>query len=85
MVNHGFDQDGQSAARYDFITGLMSGLTVAGDVAVLIDSSKKIEFNDCLIAATACSPGMREIVTRNIDHFNRITGFAAIVPEKFTF
>jgi len=29
MVNHGFDQDGQPAARYDFITGLMSGLTVA--------------------------------------------------------
>ena len=54
-------------------------------MAVLVDSSKKIEFNDCLIAATAHSPGMREIVTRNIDHFNRNTGFAAIVPEKFTF
>jgi len=45
----------------------------------------KIEFNDCLIAATARSLGMSEIVTRNIDHFNRITGFAAIVPEKFKF
>jgi tRNA(fMet)-specific endonuclease VapC len=53
--------------------------------ATLSKSGKKIEFNDCLIAATARSLGMREIVTRNIDHFNRITGFAAIVPEKFTF
>jgi hypothetical protein len=26
MVNRGFDQDGQSAARYDFITGPMSGM-----------------------------------------------------------
>lgn len=53
--------------------------------ATLSKAGKKIEFNDCLIAATARSLGMREIVTRNIDHFNRITGFAAIVPEKFTF
>ena len=53
--------------------------------ATLSKAGKKIEFNDCLIAATARSLGLREIVTRNIDHFNRITGFAAIVPEKFTF
>ena len=53
--------------------------------ATLTKAGKKIEFNDCLIAATARSLGMREIVTRNIDHFNRINGFAAIVPEKFTF
>ena len=53
--------------------------------ANLSKAGKKIEFNDCLIAATARSLGMREIVTRNIDHFTRINGFAAIVPEKFTF
>lgn len=53
--------------------------------AALSKEGKKIEFNDCLIAATARSLGMREIVTRNIDHFNRITGFSAIVPEKFKF
>ena len=53
--------------------------------ATLSKAGKKIEFNDCLIAATARSLCMREIVTRNIDHFNRINGFAAIVPEKFTF
>ena len=53
--------------------------------ATLSKAGKKIEFNDCLIAATARSLGMREIVTRNTDHFNRITGFAAIVPEKFKF
>jgi len=53
--------------------------------ATLSKAGKKIEFNDCLIAATARSLGMREIVTRNIDHFTRINGFAAIVPEKFTF
>lgn len=53
--------------------------------ATLSQAGKKIEFNDCLIAATARSLGMREIVTRNIDHFNRIPGFAAIVPEKFQF
>ncbi|MEN6443388.1 MAG: type II toxin-antitoxin system VapC family toxin [Methanoregula sp.] len=49
--------------------------------ATLSKAGKKIEFNDCLIAATARSLGMSEIVTRNTDHFNRITGFAAIVPE----
>lgn len=53
--------------------------------ATLSNAGKKIEFNDCLIAATARSLGMREIVTRNIDHFNRIPGFTAIVPENFKF
>jgi tRNA(fMet)-specific endonuclease VapC len=53
--------------------------------ATLSKAGKKIEFNDCLIAATARSLGMSEIVTRNTDHFNRITGFAAIVPENVDF
>ena len=46
------------------------------------NAGKKIEFDDFLIAATTHSLGTREIVTRNGDHFNRITGFTAIVPEK---
>ncbi|HWQ68212.1 MAG TPA: type II toxin-antitoxin system VapC family toxin [Methanospirillum sp.] len=38
----------------------------------LSKGGRKIEFNDCLIAATAQSSGFREIVTRNGNHFNRI-------------
>lgn len=53
--------------------------------AALSNAGKKIEFNDCLIVAIAHSLGMRKIVTRNFDRFNRITGFTAIVPEKLAF
>ena len=53
--------------------------------ADLSKAGKKIEFNDCLIAATARSLGISEIVTRNLDHFNRITGFAGIIPENCNF
>ena len=42
---------------------------------------KEIELNDCLIAATALSLNINQIVTRNQDHFNRIHGFSAITPE----
>jgi len=51
----------------------------------LSKTGKKIEFNDCLIAATAHSLGMDKIVTRNCDHFNRIDGCSAVVPEKLGF
>ena len=47
----------------------------------LSQAGKKIEFNDCLIAATLLSLGMNRIVTRNCDHFNRIDGCAAVIPE----
>lgn len=53
--------------------------------ANLSKAGKKIEFNDCLIAATARSLGMNEIVTRNLEHFNRITGFSGIIPENCNF
>ncbi|MEN6443382.1 MAG: type II toxin-antitoxin system VapC family toxin [Methanoregula sp.] len=53
--------------------------------ATLSKAGKKIEFNDCLIAATARSLGMRGIVTMNTDHFNRITVFVVIVPENIDF
>jgi len=38
----------------------------------LIREGKEIELNDCLIAATAVSYGIKKVVTRNIDHFNKI-------------
>ena len=40
--------------------------------AELMKKGEEIELNDCLIAATSLSLGIHEIVTRNIDHFNRI-------------
>jgi tRNA(fMet)-specific endonuclease VapC len=53
--------------------------------AGLSRAGNRIEFNDCLIAATARSLGMNRIVTRNRDHFNRIEGFAAVLPEEIEF
>ncbi|MDD1724697.1 MAG: type II toxin-antitoxin system VapC family toxin [Methanospirillum sp.] len=45
---------------------------------------RKIEFNDCLIAATAIQAGFQSIVTRNGDHFTRVEGLSVIVPEDIT-
>jgi tRNA(fMet)-specific endonuclease VapC len=53
--------------------------------AALSDAGKKIEFNDCLIAATALSSGMKQIVTRNSDHFKRIDGIIPVAPEDLEF
>jgi predicted nucleic acid-binding protein len=53
--------------------------------ADLSRTGKRIEFNDCLIAATATSIGINTIVTRNCDHFNRIADFTAVVPEDLDF
>ena len=47
----------------------------------LVREGKEIELNDCLIAATALSLGIKKIVTRNIDHFNKITELKAVTPE----
>jgi len=58
----------------------------AGSIfAFLSKIGRKIEFNDCLIAATAQSLGFREIITRNIDHFNRIDNFSGVLPETVSF
>jgi len=58
----------------------------AGSIfAFLSKMGRKIEFNDCLIAATAQSLGFREIITRNIGHFNRIENFSGILPEDLCF
>jgi len=53
--------------------------------ADLSNAGKKIEFNDCLIAATARALGMEQIVTRNSDHFRRIDGIIPVVPEELDF
>ncbi|CAD6492477.1 MAG: tRNA(fMet)-specific endonuclease VapC [Candidatus Argoarchaeum ethanivorans] len=51
----------------------------------LIRRGLEIELNDCLIAATGLSVGIAEIVTRNIDHFERIDGIHAATPEYIGF
>lgn len=72
---------------YVRIAELDESVALAGGriYATLARSGRKIEFNDCLIAATAQSLGMHEIVTRNRDHFNRIEGCSAVVPEDLIF
>jgi len=51
----------------------------------LVRKGKEIELNDCLIAATAISSGINNIVTRNIDHFNKIKDIKVITPEELGF
>ena len=50
--------------------------------ADLIKSGKRIELNDCLIAATALSLGINRVVTRNKKHFFRIKDIEAVTPEE---
>jgi tRNA(fMet)-specific endonuclease VapC len=51
----------------------------------LVRDGFKIELNDCLIAATCLSAGSRELVTRNLDHFERIEELRACTPEDLGF
>ncbi len=51
----------------------------------LVKNGEEIELNDCLIAAAARSVGINDIVTRNIEHFQRIEGIRAIAPEELGF
>lgn len=53
--------------------------------AELMKKGEEIELNDCLIAATSLSVGIHEIVTRDIEHFNRIENIKAITPEELAF
>ncbi|MEN4005940.1 MAG: type II toxin-antitoxin system VapC family toxin [Methanobacteriaceae archaeon] len=53
--------------------------------AELIKKGEEIELNDCLIAATSLLLGIHEIVTRDLDHFNRIENIRAITPEELGF
>lgn len=61
---------------------LRIGLDAGKIYADLIRSGKRIELNDCLIAATALSLGINKIVTRNKKHFFRIEDIEAITPEE---
>lgn len=51
----------------------------------LAKEGKQIELNDCLIAATSLSIGINKIVTRNINHFQRIEEIEALIPENLGF
>jgi len=53
--------------------------------AELMKKGEEIELNDCLIAATSLSLRIHEIVTRDIDHFNRIENIKATTPEELGF
>ena len=52
--------------------------------AELMKKGEGIGLND-LIAATSLSLGIHEIVTRNINHFNRIENIRAVTPEELGF
>ena len=47
----------------------------------LVKEGGTIELNDCLISATAISQGINKIVTRNINHFERIKEIKVFTPE----
>ncbi len=47
----------------------------------LAKEGETIELNDCLISATAISQGINKIVTRNINHFERIKEIEVFTPE----
>ena len=51
----------------------------------LAKEGKQIELNDCLIAATSLSVGINKIVTRNINHFQRIEEIEVLIPENLGF
>lgn len=51
----------------------------------LVKKGLAIELNDCLIAATAISLDITRLVTRNTEHFQRIKGIKAIIPEELGF
>ena len=51
----------------------------------LVKSGGEIELNDCLIAASAISVGIEEVVTRNTKHFERIESIRAVTPEELGF
>jgi tRNA(fMet)-specific endonuclease VapC len=64
--------------------GFTSSIVVA-ELSVGAYLSKKTELNDCLIAATALSYGIKKVVTRNINHFNKIKELNAVTPEDMDF
>lgn len=53
--------------------------------ADLMKKGKVIELNDCIIAASSLSLGIKRIITRNTEHFNRIEDIIAMEPEDLGF
>jgi tRNA(fMet)-specific endonuclease VapC len=51
----------------------------------LAKKGKSIELNDCLISATSLSQGINKIVTRNVNHFERIEEIEVLTPEDLGF
>lgn len=51
----------------------------AGEIAgTLIKKGRQIEDTDCLIAGIALSNGINEIITRNKEHYERISGIHVV-------
>jgi tRNA(fMet)-specific endonuclease VapC len=53
--------------------------------AELLKKGEEIELNDCLIAATSLPLRIHEIVTRDLDHFNRVENIRVATPEELGF
>ncbi len=55
------------------------GACKAGEIAAsLIKSGQKIEDTDCLIAGIMLSNAMNKIITRNKEHYERISGITVV-------
>ena len=75
------------------ILNIVEVVNIDQDVAIeggkiysdLVKNGKTIELNDCLIAATSLSMGISKIVTRNINHFERIEQVEVLTPEDLGF
>jgi len=75
------------------LLSIVSVINLNGEIAFtggeiyseLVRRGLEIELNDCLIAATCLYIGINEIVTRNIDHFERIDKISVVTPESLGF
>lgn len=75
------------------LLSIVSVVPLTRDIAVeggkiyagLVKKGREIELNDCLIAATSISVGVKTIVTRDVEHFSRIDEIKAVTPEDLGF
>jgi len=67
-----------------FVINLSKGIAFMGGeiYSRLVRKGLEIELNDCLIAATSLSTGISEIVTRNMDHFERIEDIKPVMHAR---
>jgi tRNA(fMet)-specific endonuclease VapC len=71
------------------LISLVEVIDINKDVAIeggkiysgLVKKGETIELNDCLISATSISQGVNQIVTRNVNHFERINEIKVFTPE----